>query len=194
MEAHVQADSDDQHAGQVRCTTSHGAKPRPAIGCLLSANSGCCTDGYQRERQTNAEAQDEHATQGDFFNLKAEQQNGDGCWARNEPTGQAEHDDLARGYLAVGEALADIVGMCTFMRILITINRQLQAFQLGMPVIMFLVLQVVIMGVARMPKTQASAELMRFRDIDCRLEEAFALDERERLGAAVWTGSHQANI
>lgn len=73
MKADVQTNTDDQHAGQVRCTTRNGAHPRPAIRGLLGANSGCCTDGNQCERQTNAEAQDEHATQGDFFDLKAEQ-------------------------------------------------------------------------------------------------------------------------
>ncbi|MNP24913.1 hypothetical protein D3C76_1176970 [compost metagenome] len=69
--------------------------------------------------------------------------------------------------------------MRTFMRILITVNRQFQTFQLGMrmSVIMLLVLQVVIMGMPCMPQAQASAKFMRFGDIDRRLQEAFALDE-----------------
>ncbi|MNP76890.1 hypothetical protein D3C76_1742170 [compost metagenome] len=70
--------------------------------------------------------------------------------------------------------------MGTFVRILIAVNRQLKTFQFGMrmPVIMLLEHQIVIMGVARMPKTQASTELMWFRNIARRLQEAFALDKR----------------
>ena len=45
--------------------------------------------------------------------------------------------------------------MSTFVRILIAVNRQLQAFQFGMrmPVIMLLVVQVIIMGMTRMAQT-----------------------------------------
>ena len=111
QDADVEIDCDNQPAGQIRCTTSNGAHPRPAVLGLLGANSCRYTDGDQCERQTYAEAQDVHATQGEFFDLNAEQQNGDGRWARNELTRQAEHDDLSRGDLTMGEALTDIVGM-----------------------------------------------------------------------------------
>jgi len=50
------------------------------------------------------------------------------------------------------------------------------------------------MGMTGMAQAQAGTEFMRFRDIECRLQEVFALDERERLSAAVQTSSHQANI
>lgn len=103
MDAHVDTNSDDQHAGQVRCTTSHGAQPRPAVGSLFSANSCRSTDSDQRERQANTEAQDEHTSQSDLFNLKAEQQNGNGGRARNQTARQTKHDDLARGVKDEGQ-------------------------------------------------------------------------------------------
>lgn len=73
LDTYVETDSDDQRAGQIRCATSNGAHPRPAVGGLLGANGCRRTGGYQRERQANAEAQDKHTTQGDFFDLKTEQ-------------------------------------------------------------------------------------------------------------------------
>ena len=85
MDTHVEANTNDQYAGKVWCTTRNCAQPRPAIGGLFRANGRSHTDGYQRKGQTNAEAQYQHTPQGDFFDLKAEQQNGDSCRARNQP-------------------------------------------------------------------------------------------------------------
>lgn len=154
MEAYVQTNTDDQDTRQVRRTPSNSTQPWPTVGSLFSTNSCHSTDSDQGERQSDAEAQDEHASQRDFFNLKTQQQNGDGSRTRNQTARQTEHDDLSRGDFTVGNALPDIVCMSTFMRILVVINRQLQTFQFGMrmPVVMLLVFQVVIMGVTRMPK------------------------------------------
>ena len=128
--------------------------------------------------------------------MQAQQQDSDGSRTGNQAASQPEHDDLTRGHFAVGEAFTDVVGMSTFVRILIAINRQLQAFQFGMrmPVTMLLECQVVIMRMPGVSKAQASAELVRFRNIHRRLQKAFTLDERERLAAAVRTRRGQANI
>lgn len=85
MNTHVEADTDDQQAGKVGCAADNSAQPRPAIGGLPCTDGRSGTDGNQGDRQANAEAQDEHATQCDLFNLKTQQQNGDGGWTRNQP-------------------------------------------------------------------------------------------------------------
>nr|BFE89930.1 hypothetical protein GCM10020185_04660 [Pseudomonas brassicacearum subsp. brassicacearum] len=100
--------------------------------------------GHQGNRQADAEAQDEQAAQRDFFDLETQQQDGNGRGARNQPARQAEHDDLAGGDLPVGEALADIIGMRLFVGVLVTLQRQRQAFGFGMPVVMFVVVVMMI--------------------------------------------------
>lgn len=123
MKTHVHTHTDDQHTREVRRSTRNGAQPWPAIGRLLGTYSRRSTDCHQGNRQANTEAQDEHASEGDFFNLKAEQQDSDGRRTRNQAASKAEHHDLAGGSLAIAEALSDIAGMGTCVRILITINR-----------------------------------------------------------------------
>lgn len=122
MKTHVQTHTDDQHARQVRRSTRNGTQPWPAIGRLFSTHSRSSTYSHQGNRQANTEAQYEHASERNFFNLKTEQQDSDGRRTRNQAASKAEHDDLAGGDLAVTEALSDIGGMGTCVRILITIK------------------------------------------------------------------------
>ena len=124
-------------------------------------------------------------------------------WVTRRTTHWLVNHVLARRGVDVGlrEALGAItryvvIGVGTLMRILITVNRQLQAlqFRVRMPVVMLRVFQVVVMRVPGMPKTQARAEFVGFGNVGRRLQKTFLLDKRERLGAAIRTRSHHADI
>lgn len=65
----------------------------------------------ERQRQADREAQHPHDPERDLLELETEQENGDGCRARDQPAGEPEQHHLTGRDKAIGKPAANVVGM-----------------------------------------------------------------------------------
>ena len=120
MDADIDPDENDDGAGQVGGTPREFAESlRPAPFGMAHAQRGDRPGGHQGQGQADAEADDQRGAERDLLQLEAQQQNGDGRRAGDQPAGQAEQQDLSGGDVPAGEAALDIAGMRPFMCVLI---------------------------------------------------------------------------
>lgn len=145
---------------------------------MANAQRGKHSRCYHCDSQSDAEAQHQNGTQRKLLELKTKQQDRYGSGARNKPARQSEHDDLARGYVAIGEPARDVAGVGALVRIhVVAIFADLETVSVANLAEM----NIVVMGVASMTETDPRLEIMRLRNL-LQAFEIFALvDEGKRL-------------
>ena len=128
--AQVKTNQQDQRAGEVRRFARELAETAPAPGNVLDAQGRQRPGKDHGQGQADTEAQDQRRAKRDFLQLQAQKQYGDRSRAGDQTAGQSEHDDLPGRHFAVGETVADVIGVCKFVRVLVAGCRYVQTLSL----------------------------------------------------------------
>jgi len=118
LKSECEGDDEEEENGEVGSFAHEMAKAAEVSLGVVKAPRRENAGRDEGKGQSRTEGQDEEKAQDQAFELKANEEDGEGGGAGHEAAGEAEEDDLARGDGASGEAMFDFMGVGALVGIL----------------------------------------------------------------------------